>query len=187
MTTQPKISQNKQRKMEAVESLKVKLQKAKTFFLTDYRGLTHKQLETLRKSLKKVEAEYLVTKNRLLKLALDQIEVNVQSFKEARERLVQELNNPTATLLAYGDEIAPIKELFNFIKNAQLPKIKLGFFGGKVLSEDDFKTLASLPTKDVLLATLASRLQSPISGLHYALRWNLQTFVLALNNIKNKK
>ncbi|OGG27410.1 50S ribosomal protein L10, partial [Candidatus Gottesmanbacteria bacterium RIFCSPLOWO2_01_FULL_39_12b] len=83
MTTQPKISQNKQRKMEAVESLKVKLQKAKTFFLTDYRGLTHKQLETLRKSLKKVEAEYLVTKNRLLKLALDQIEVNVQSFKEA--------------------------------------------------------------------------------------------------------
>ncbi len=169
--------------MEAVESLKTKLQKAKSFFLTDYRGLTHKQLETLRKTLKKVEAEYLVTKNRLLKLALENSKIQMSNVKD----LAQELNNPTATLLAYGDEIAPIKELFNFIKNAQLPKIKLGIFSGKIASESDFKTLASLPTKDVLLATLAFRLQSPISGLHYALRWNLQRFVLTLEAIKGKK
>lgn len=166
-----------QKKIDTVADLKQKLEKAKAFFLTDYRGLTHQQLEQLRKGLKKVEAEYLVAKNTLLKLAM-------KSFDKAFEN---ELKNPTATLLAYGDEIAPIKELANFIKNAQLPKIKLGFFGGKVATESDFKQLATLPTKDILMSTLVSRLKSPISGFHYALNWNLRRFVTVLENVKSKK
>lgn len=172
-----KISTNKQRKIDSVAQLKQKLEKAKSFFLTDYRGLTHQQLEQLRKGLKKVEAEYLVAKNTLLKLA-------IKSFDKAFE---SELKNPTATLLAYGDEIAPIKELANFIKNAQLPKIKLGFFAGRVATESDFKQLATLPTKDILMSNLVSRLQSPISGFHYALNWNLRRFVTVLDNVRSKK
>ncbi len=178
-----KISTNKQRKIDSVDFLKQKLEKAKVFFLTDYRGLTHQQLEQLRRALKKVEAEYLVAKNTLFKLALEKSKIQISNIKD----ITQELKNPTATLLGYGDEIAPIKELANFIKTVQLPKIKLGFFGGKIATSSDFNTISTLPTKDVLLATLASYLQSPISGFHYALRWNLQRFVTVLNNVKGKK
>ena len=182
-----KISTNKQRKIDSVDFLRQKLEKAKVFFLTDYRGLTHQQLEQLRRALKKVEAEYLVAKNTLFKLALEKSKPQSASWRTNIKDITQELKNPTATLLAYGDEIAPIKELANFIKTVQLPKIKLGFFGGKIATSNDFKTISTLPAKDVLLATLAARLQSPISGFHYALRWNLQRFVLALEAIKAKK
>ena len=185
MNKDKKISTNKQRKMEAVEVLKAKLQKAKAFFLTDYRGLTHKQLESLRKSLKKVEAEYLVAKNRLFNLALKSEEVKLVT--EVKNKLAEALNNPTATLLALGDEIAAIKTLATFVTANQIPKIKLGVFSGGLASETDFQKLATLPTRNVLLATLVNRLQSPIYGLHRGLNWNLQKFVTVLENVKNKK
>lgn len=175
-----KTSVKREQKIENVSALKEKLTKAKTLFITEYRGLTHQQMEQLRKGLKKAEAEFVVAKNTLLKIAL----------KDAgllQDELEKQLVNPTATLLAFGDEIAAIKELANFIKLIQLPKVKVGLFGGKLATETDFKKLASLPTRDILLATLAMRLKSPIYGLHYALRWNLQGLVVALDAIKSKK
>jgi len=75
MTDTAKTSPNRQRKIEAVNALQEKLQAAKAFFFTDYRGLTHKQLEDLRKSLKKVSAEFIVAKNTLLKLAIHKLRI----------------------------------------------------------------------------------------------------------------
>lgn len=173
------------RKSDTVAKLTDKLGKAKAFFLTDYRGLTHQQMETLKKSLKKVQAEFVVAKNTLLKIALN-IE-HLTFNKETKERLAEELKNPTATFFSFGDEIAAIKELAKFIISTQLPKIKIGFFAGKVALPEDFQKLASLPTRVVLLATLAMRLKSPIYSLHYALNWNLQRLVTVLGNVKSKK
>ena len=170
-----------QKKKETVEKISKRLEKAKSVFLTDYKGLTHQQIELLRKSLKKVKADYLIAKNRLLKLALKDWNA------EALTHLEESLNNPTATLFAYSDEMSAVKTLADFIKTHHLPKIKMGFFEGKPASEKDFTTLAALPNRDILLAVLAARLQSPISGLHYAMSWNLQKLVIALNNIKGKK
>lgn len=170
-----------QKKIETVTALKTKLAKAKALFLTEYRGLTHQQLESLKKALKKVEAEYIVAKNRLVGIAMKQCN------NATMLQLEEYLKNPTATLFAYGDEIVAIKELARFIKTRELPKIKIGIFAGKIATEADFQRLSTIPTKDVLLATLAGRLESPISGLHYALSWNLRRFVTVLSNIKEKK
>jgi large subunit ribosomal protein L10 len=155
--------------------------------LTDYRGLTHQQLEQLKRALKKVEAEFLVVKNTLLGIALEVKDPKVQSFKDAKDKLKEELKNPTAVLFAFGDELAAVKELAKSIKNIQLPKIKIGLFSGKLTTASDFTRLASLPDRQVLLAILAMRLKSPLYGLHYALSWNLQRLVIALNSVKNKK
>lgn len=180
-----------QKKIDNVATLKDKLGKTKALFLTDYQGMTHKQMETLRKALKKVQAEFVVAKNTLLKLALEnQAPKNPQAGGfpgQAIQQLEAELKNPTATLLAFGDEIAAIKELAAFIKNTQLPKIKLGFFWGKLATQTDFNKLATLPPREILLAMLVGRLQSPISGLHYALSWNMRRLVTVLNNVKGKK
>lgn len=171
----------KSRKEDIVKKLTDKLGKSKAFFLADYKGLTHQQLETLRKNLKKSEAEFLVTKNTLLNLSLK------QQSNETVKSLEGELKNSTATLFAYGDEIAAIKEVAKFAKNFSLPKIKIGFFDGKVVSTKDFEKLAIIPSRGDLLAILVGRLKFPIYGLHYALNWNLQRLVIALDNIKNSK
>ncbi len=173
------------KKTDTIAKLSDKFGKAKAFFLADYRGLTHQQLETLKKSLKKVEGEFVVAKNTLLNKALN-IE-HLTFNKETKEKIAEELKNPTAAFFAYKDEIAAIKEFANFIKTTQLPKINIGFFAGKVALGEDFQKLASLPTRDILLATLAIRLKSPIYGLHRALNWNLQRLVTVLENVKNKK
>jgi large subunit ribosomal protein L10 len=176
-----KISQAKGIKIEAVGVLKEKITKAKALFITEYRGLTHVQLETLRKGLKKVDAELVVAKNTLMRIAMKEWN------SEMVEKLKDAFQNPTATLFIYGDEVAPIKELAKFIKSVQMPKVKMGIFNGTVATEADFGKLATLPTRDVLLATLVNRLESPIYGLHHALSWNLQQFVTVLENIKSKK
>lgn len=176
-----KISPAKQKKIDLAIDLKSKLDKANAFFLVDYRGLTHKQLESLRKILKKVEAEFVVAKNRLFKIAL-------KSWKsEVADKFEDALENPSAILFTYGDAINAVKELAGFIKNTQLPTIKLGVFEQKVASQDDFKKIATLPSRAELIALLVGRMKSPLYGLHYALNWNLQRLATVLGNIKDQK
>lgn len=169
------------KKIEDVKELNDKVARAKSFFFTEYKGLTHQQLETLRKALKKVQAEYIVAKNTLLSIALK------NNNTPDADKLDAELKNPTATLFAFGDDIAAIKELSKFVKAVQLPKIKAGIFGGKMATAADFQKLANVPSREVLLATLLIRIQSPLYGLHYGLNWNLSKLVVSLNNVKSKK
>ena len=169
------------KKIETVEKLAEKLARAKAFFLADYRGLTHKQLEDLRKILKKADSEFTIVKNTLFKKTLEKEKVkDIQSFDKF-------LKDTTAALFAYGDQLSAIKALADFAKNFSLPKIKIGLMDNNLISKEDFTRLASIPSKEILLSTLIFRLKSPLYGLHYSLNWNLQKFVIALNNIKSKK
>lgn len=165
------------KKIETVTALTEKVGRAKSMIIADYRGLKHKQLEELRKLLKKSDAELVIAKNRLLLRALGEKATNLREF----------LKDTTATLFAYADEVAPLKELVKFFKVAGAGKAKGGLFGTTAISEADVTTLATLPSRDVLLGTLARQLNAPIQGLHYALQWNINKLVWALSDIKNKK
>lgn len=156
----------KPKNIAVVQSLKEKLSHARSVILTDYRGLTHKQMEELHKALKKIEAEYVVVKNSLLKIAGG-----------------PESTGPTAILVSYADEIAPLKELYKTIKNLTLPKIKFGTIGGIAYDEVEIDRIAKLPPKEVLRAQLVSRLNGPIYGLAYSLNYNLQKLVYVLSKI----
>jgi large subunit ribosomal protein L10 len=74
-----------------------------------------------------------------------------------------------------------------FIKTFGLPKIKVGVIGEKVLSSEEILQLAALPSREILLATLLTRLKSPLNGLNYSLAWNLQKLVLVLKRIEEKQ
>jgi len=171
-----------QRKIDNVSGLTEKLQNAKAVVLTDYRGLTHKQLEEIKKTVKKFDAEYVVAKNSLLLLA-----INNSPLKTITAKLKEQLQGPTAVFFAHGDEIAPLKELMKIIKSLSLPQIKLGFLGNMELSKDDVVRLVKIPARNILLAQLASQLKAPICGLHRSLFWNMQKLVLVLNAVKIKK
>lgn len=166
-----------QRKIDTVTTLTDKVSKAKVMVLADYRGLKHKQLEELRRNLKKTNGEFMIAKNRLVLRALGD---RAESMKEP-------LNNETAVLFAYQDEVAPLKEMLKFFKAAGVGKPKAGLMGTVVMNESDIAKLATLPSREALLGKLVSQLNAPIQGLHYALQWNMNKLVWALNAIKGKK
>lgn len=162
-----------QKKIDTVTLLTDKISRAKAMIFVDYRGLKHKQMEELRKTLKKHESDLTVSKNRLMLKALD-------SAKKGLNPVIQFLSDTTATLFAYADEVAPLKELLKFLKTAGVGKTKGGLLDQTLLSDTDVTRLADLPTRHVLLAQLAGQLNAPVQGLHYALRWNINKLVYVL-------
>lgn len=180
---QPKKTITKAKKQTVVAQFSEKVAKAHAVVMTNYQGMTHKQLEDLKKSLKKADAELVVTKNTLLKRALE-IGPSADGLKL---EIGNSLAGPTATLFAYADPVAPLKELAKTIKALKLPLIKLGILDGKQISADQVTQLSTLPPKEVLLAQFVGGLKSPIFGLHRALNWNIQKLVLTLNAIQQSK
>ena len=178
-----KINKSRQKKQEIVSKLSEKLARAKALVFTNYQGLTHKQLEELKKVLKDLNAELVVTKNTLLKIALKSSEFGAMSS----EKISSALQNPTAALFIYDDVIAPLKQIAKTLKLLGLPTIKFGILDNQALTGDQVLKLAMLPSREVLLAQVVSGLKSPIFGLHRALSWNLNKLVITLSAIQQKK
>ncbi len=160
-----------QRKIDIVEKLKEKASRAKGLVFADYQGLTHKQLESLKKELKQIDAELVVTKNTLLVKATD---------------IKEKFESPTATLFAYSDIITPLKALAKTIKLLKLPVVKFGILDGKTITGEEVLRLAALPSREVLLAQLVGGMKAPIYGLHRALSWNIQRLILTIKAIETK-
>lgn len=165
-------------KIDAVQNISEKLSKAKAVVFTDYKGLTMKQLSALRKQLRDQNAEFSITKNSLLTLALpaSNFQFPVSSF-----------TGPTATLFAYDDQITPIKILVKALKDASLGKVKSGFLGIEPLDEARILKLSTLPAKDELKGIVVGVLAAPLTGIISVLQGNLRNLVYALNQIKMSK
>ena len=176
---QVKISDNRKKKEGLIGEYIEKIDRAKGIVFTNYQGLTHLQLEALKKALKKDEAEFVAAKNTLLLRALDG-KVDVAAEKD-------KFTKPTAALFIYNDIIAPLKTLTKTIKEFTLPAIKFGVLEGKIISDKDVVKLSNLAPLPILRAQLLGQMKAPISGLHRALNWNLQKLVLTLNAVKDKK
>lgn len=163
---------------ETVEALVEKFTKAKTVVLTDQSGLPVSLSSELKKKLKAVEAESLVTKNTLLKIA---------SKKTGHAIPDEALEGPTAALFAYGDEISPIKELTAFAKANEKPTIKVGFLGKDLLTSDRINQLAKLPSKETLRGSVVGGLYFPLYSMVGVLNANLRNLVYVLNGIQESK
>lgn len=173
------MSANREKKGVIIAEVTEKVQKAKGMVFTNFQGLTHHQLETLKKAAKSTDAEYVATKNTLLLRTL--AEKNLADTEKAK------FQNPTATLFIYNDIVAPLKHLAKSIKDLKLPEIKFGLIDGKIMTSDEILKLSTLPPIEVLRAQLLGQMMSPIQSLHRALRWNLQGLVITLNAIAKKK
>lgn len=172
------MNKAREKKQQIVEEISEKVKKAKTMVFANYQGMTHKQLENLKKELKKVEAELVVTKNTLLNRALTSVGYKLKDSA---------LQNPTATLFAYADIVLPLKALAKTIKTLQLPKIKSGIMGTVMLTETEILRLSTLPPRETLLTQIAWGMKSPLFGLHRALNWNIEKLALTLKSIELKK
>lgn len=165
---------NRQKKMSITEGLSDKLGRAKSLVVTDYRGLNMVQLSELRNKLRKTDSEYTITKNTLLKRALQEKGFAVDEAS---------LEGPSATLFAYGDEVAPIKELVAYAKTAALPKVKAGYLGKDFLNSARVDALAKLPSRQMLLGQTVGVLQAPVSAFVNVLQANIRNLVYVLNQV----
>jgi len=147
-------------KEEAVKKLAEELKDTKIILLADYRGITVEDVTKLRAELRGTNSEYKVIKNNIVKRAL---ELNGESG------LNDLLEGPTAVITSNEDYLAPAKTIYNFTKNNDYYKIKGGIIEGKVMTAEEFITLAKLPSRQELLAKLAGALLGNITKLAVAL------------------
>lgn len=162
-------------KEEQVKDLTEKITRSKAIFFADYKGMTMQHLSTLRDQLSEQNAQFLVAKNTLLKIAL----------KDSKKPALDDtLEGPTGTIFAYDDEITPIKALVKLIKDTGIGQVKAGILGDLILDATKVKQLASLPSKDELRAKTVGILVAPLQGIVGVLQGNLRNLVYALDQIK---
>ena len=161
-----------------VEQLTDKLSKAKAVYFTEYHGLNVEDITKLRREFSKVDVEFKVAKNTLIKLAADNNKL---------KGLDPYLSGSTAIAISYEDPTGPARVLKAFKKEHELPDIKGIIFEGEVLDGKEFKRIADLPTKDQLLAILASSLSSPMTQLALTLKSSMTDLGNILNNLKDQK
>jgi len=130
-----------------------KLSRSQLAIITDYRGIDVNSMVEFRKSLAQVEgAEYKVVKNRLARRAIEGTDF---------EGLLEFLDGPNGVLLSYGDVVEAAKTLTEFMKDNEDMELKGAALDGAMLSNDQVKALAELPSKQVLQAMLLGVLQAP--------------------------
>lgn len=168
-------------KEEKVASLTEKIEKAKTVTFADYRGLSANQIAQLRAKVKDAGGEFLVEKNNLIRLSLKSTKHKIPADQE------ELLTGPTAAIVAYNDEIAPIKEIAESNKILGIPTFKFGFMDETFMDFADVERLSRIPGKDVLRAKVVGSINSPLYGIVSVLSANLRNLVYALNAIKERK
>lgn len=150
----------REQKEKQVAEIKAMLTEAKSFVLIDYKGLTVAQDTELRNAFRKASVKYHVMKNRLVKIALN--DMGYTQFDEA-------LNGPTAVAMGIDDIAAPAKITAEKATAFKKMAIKCGMVDGLYLDEAGCKVLATLPSREVLIAMLLGMLQAPIASFARAI------------------
>lgn len=161
-----------------IREIEKELTHRSTFFVIQQGSTPANSLDKLRAKLRTANSRYLVVKNRLAKKALDK--VKLEKFSSA-------LEGCCGFAFSSGDPAAPSKILTDFAKENEEFKIQSGFMNGEVLAPDKIKALASLPSREVLLARVVGGLQAPISRFVHVLSGTLRKVVTALDAIAKKK
>ena len=147
-------------KKAVVAGLVERLQAAQAGVIADYRGLTVAQDTELRTKLREAGVEYTIVKNTLLNFAAKEVGL---------EELEPVLHGPTALATSDSDLVASAKVLVDFAKSNEQLEIKGGFVEGKVISIDEVKVYANIPSKEVLISKMMGSLQAPVGNLVRAL------------------
>ncbi len=155
-----------------ITELKEKLGRITSVVLADYRGLDVPTVTSLRDEFRKVQSEYRVYKNTLVKLATKGTEL---------EGMAKYLEGPTAIIFSYESPSAPAKVATKFAKDQEKFVVKGGYFEGQVLDQKGVEALASMPSKDELRAKLLATFLAPATDLVRTLSAGAQNFVYLLS------
>jgi large subunit ribosomal protein L10 len=146
------LAVSREKKEQLVADYVDKLSRSNAVFLTDYRGLTVSEMETLRAKIREAGGGYSIVKNTLAARALEAANLPVPEDM---------LKGPMAIGFVYEDIPAVAKVLTDFAKDTEILQVKGGIMEGNVLSPKQISSLASLPPREVVLAQLLGLIQQP--------------------------
>lgn len=161
-----------------IREIEKELKGKPTFFVTQHGGVSAVSLDKLRKKLRGVDSRYLVVKKSLSKKAFER--ANLKEVSDA-------MTGACGVAFTTGDIIASSKVLVEFAKENEAFKIQSGFMNGQVMPAEQVKVLATLPSREVLLAKMLGTMQAPMSRLVGVLSGTLRKVVTAVDAIAKKK
>ena len=162
---------NRREKEQIISDLHQQVERFKAVVLTNYRGLNVEQMNQLRQRLREEKISFNVVKNTLMKIASKGTDL---------EKLSEYFEGPTAVAVSYGDPILLAKILSDFQKTQPLLEIKAGVIEGRMTPPEEVKALASMPSREVLLAQILGGIQTPGIELAGVLLGVLQQVVNAI-------
>jgi len=165
-------------KQATVAELKDELSKAKATIVADYRGLTVSDISAVRRSLRGEGITYRVVKNRLAKIAAQEV---------GNGELNQLLTGPTALAMGSGDEVVLARTLLDAIRPFRTVAVRGAVLNGKLVDSDSVTRLASLPGREVLLGQLAGGIVSPLSSMASLFSAPLRNLGYALQQVADQK
>lgn len=151
---------DRDQKRNEVSQLKGTFSSATSAVVLGFKGLTVDKDTTFRKNIREGKAQYRVSKNTLLRLAVKET---------AFESLAPHFKGSTAVATTDGDVIALAKAVHTFLKDNPAASFKGAILDGKAVSVQEFQTIAELPSREVLISKLLYLMQYPVSGLAVAL------------------
>jgi len=165
---------NRDQKAAVVDEIADQIKGADAIFAVDYRGISVPQVAELRAKLRDVDASFRVVKNSLSERAAD---------KAGAEQLKEMLQGPTALTLVRGDAALAAKALSDTARVLHILEFKGGLLNGKVLSAEDVRSIARLPSREILQAQLVGTIAAPLTGLVRGLNGLIGGLAIALQQI----
>ena len=163
-------------KEAALAELEGQFKSSNAVLLTEYRGLTVADLQTIRRSVRE-HAGYTVTKNTLARIA---------AHRAGIESLDDSLTGPTAVVFVHGDIVTVAKALRDFAKTNPQLVTKAGYFDGRALTAEDVTKLADLESREVVLAKLAGAFKASLFGAAYLFNAPLSKAVRTVDALREK-
>ena len=168
----------KTNKVKAVDEILAELRDSDAYFLVDHRGLTVAEATDLRNRLRAVGASLRVVKNTLAKRAA--LEAGVEGMDEL-------FAGPSAIAFCHADPVGPAKVLQSFMREKKRTGVKGGYLQRRILQAAQVDTLATLPSRDELVARVVGGIAAPLYGFAYVLSAPMRGLVAALDQIREKK
>lgn len=165
-------------KKAIVEEIRGHLSDASYVILTDCRGMTVEQMKDLRSQLKGVDAVLKVVPNALFGIA---------AKESGWDGMDAFLRGPTAMVAGSGEVTKTAKLLRTYVKTVNMPVLKGGRLGARILQAGDVDAMALLPPREVLLGLAVGTIAAPMTRLVGAMNQKLATLIYALKAVADKK
>jgi len=165
-------------KRAIIAELREDLAGSTTLITTEYRGLRVREIGEIRRTLRKNNVTYRVVKNRLMRIAAEQ---------EGNASVGPLLRGPSAIAFGSGDENVVARTVIDAIRPYKLVKVTGAVVGGKALDAEGVQKLATLPSREILLAQMAGALNAPATQIAGLLAANLRSLGSLLAQVQEQK
>ena len=152
---------NRTEKEQTISNLQKQIDRYRGAVLTNFRGLKVEQISQIRQRLRDEKVSFHVVKNTLMKRAAKGTDL---------EKISSYFQGPTAMAISYGNPVSLVKVILDFVKTQPALEIKVGLIEGAVVAPGEMKSLASLPSREVLFAQILGGIEMPAAQIGGAIQ-----------------